>query len=292
MSLRTLTDLPPELLHIILTQLKSSRRDTIACSLTCWRLRGVALEYFFTRRLFAKRIKSPDHLVHFLRTYPRIAQRISELQFSGRLTRSYTLDRSYASTTIDDVMIAKIITLLPNVKSVRLDDFRYAPPLPLPSTADLFSFGPFYVDALYFGGYGHERSSLAGFVRVVSLFAPKALVTSPDIRISSTLPFDPGCIHRPIELQKLSLCSKRAPLAMIEALSKSISSGSLTDVFVNCEAIEDAQALGRLLAQAGENVRLLRLGCLTCRWLDPRGPSPFSPFKSEARLLSALCLVC
>ena len=277
MRSRTLTDLPPELLHLILAdfdKLWYYKVTLWSCSLTCRLLRAVALEHLNFRRLSLKEVTSLDPLLAFLRLYPRVAKTVISLSLWGPLAHPDSDSRPL--TTIDDTLVASVVELLPKLNSLHLQSFKYSMPQS-PRAA-----GPFPLSTFTLRGHGHVQSSLTCTLRVLSLFTPKHVQDFNLSQFDLNTPFEPDALHRPADVQRLWLLGSmgggpRYTSRLLQALAVSLKSDSLQELSVKVDSKETVHALGELLSCTGCNLTTLEIrngGAMLyprerTTWIDP-----------------------
>ncbi|RPD61235.1 hypothetical protein L227DRAFT_562792 [Lentinus tigrinus ALCF2SS1-6] len=246
---RKITDLPPELLHMIFEYLKDERWTMKRCAATCAVLREVAVEYL---EYPSPRIRENlDHFMTFMRRHTKPPKTVRELNLS--------------TVALDESVMNEIKRLFPKVKILHLEDISCTPPLPYhpPHPAP----EPMQLERLvlesYDGGW-----SLCGMMHILSLLAPKSLVINlvwdkktKDLQMDK---FDPSCLASSPAVEELRVaCSytpDQPPLAeLLDALSRILSPGHLKSVNLTCDSEADVRALGALLGRIGSNVTRLLL---------------------------------
>ncbi|KAI0794653.1 hypothetical protein C8Q74DRAFT_1249924 [Fomes fomentarius] len=257
---RTLSDLPPELIHIIVSQVEKA--GARACSLTSRQIRAVAVEFVFGDRVKV-RIKEPgttDHLVRFLTDNPRVAHRIAML-IVGVYDRDAWKDApDYPSVNKRDVM--KLMKAVPNLDTLSLWGFTITESpliqddegIPHPTT-------PFPLQGLSLNAM-HTPSTLAGLFSILSLFNPTSLSFDYFYRFDTTRPLD--CIDRQLPIGNLTVDSgsykdRRCTAMLLDALSKTVQDACLRRLRVRCDSHDALRALGRLLYRAGDRLISLHL---------------------------------
>ncbi|TFK89024.1 hypothetical protein K466DRAFT_661862 [Polyporus arcularius HHB13444] len=245
---QTLSDLPPEILHLIVAQL-GHPAYVRSCSCIRRRIREVALEHLNSRRLSPRWITSFQPLVRFLRTYPRVARTVTSLHLHG----ASETDKRYCTrptTTIDDTIVASIMELLPELDSLSLEDIQFT--TSTTHHSEHYTPGSFLLATLAIWGFDHEQTSLTGVLRVLSLFTVVCLERLDVHKFEINEAFDTRHLHRQIDIRQL------------QELSVRLDSGEAT------------VALGELLARAGSNITTLAidtpLGVTVnerVRWVDP-----------------------
>ncbi|RPD75505.1 hypothetical protein L226DRAFT_612537 [Lentinus tigrinus ALCF2SS1-7] len=267
MGFRTLTDLPVEVLHLILAHFDDlwlwEHKPTLrSCSLTCRLVRAVALEHLDFRRLSLSYIETFDPLLEFLRTYPRVAKTVVSLKLAGPISHPDRLP----ITTIDDAIVASIVELLPKLDSLLLFSFNYVKP----TTANTqHAAGPFPLSTFTLRGHSHPRSSLTCILSVLSLFTPRHVPEFDLEKFALDEPFEPRFLHRLVDVQRLRLSHSIAggpayTALALQALSVSLKSDSLQELFVDVDSKETVGALGKLFTRAGENITTLTIR--TCQY--------------------------
>lgn len=260
---RTLSDLPPELIHIIVSQVEY-KAGVRACSLTSRRIRAVAVEFIFGGRLKVW-IKEPgitDHLVRFLTNNPRVAQRITVLSVDVHGTDAWKNAPDYPSVNKRDV--TRLMKAVPNLGMLSLSGFTITespliqddegiphPTTPFPLLRDLT------LKAM------HTPSTLAGLFSILSLFNPPFLSFGYSCQFDTTRPLD--CVDRQLPIESLrvecgSCMDRRCTAMLLDALSKTVQDASLRRLVVRCDSQDAIRALGRLLYRAGDRLISLHLG--------------------------------
>lgn len=120
MHYRALSDLPTELIHIIVSQLEK-KLYVQACSLTSRRIRAVAVEFMFGRQLQV-RIGEPgvfDCLLCLLTFNPRVAQRIITLSLHVVPRYGTTELNDADSPIVNETAVARVMQAAPSVKTLR-----------------------------------------------------------------------------------------------------------------------------------------------------------------------------
>lgn len=126
MHYRALSDLPTELIHIIVSQLEK-KLYVQACSLTSRRIRAVAVEFMFGRQLQV-RIGEPgvfDCLLCLLTFNPRVAQHIITLSLHVVPRYGTTELNDADSPIVDETAVARVMQAAPSVKTLRLSGFTF-----------------------------------------------------------------------------------------------------------------------------------------------------------------------
>ncbi|RDX47276.1 hypothetical protein OH76DRAFT_788851 [Lentinus brumalis] len=140
--------------------------------------------------------------------------------------------------------------------------------------------GPFPLASFTIGTHSQERSSLKGGLRVLSLFDPVAWSSLDFDRFDVDESFEPQWLHRPLDLRRLNLSrssgsSPKHTASVMQALSMSLKSDSLQELYVQVDSKDTVVALGKLLSYAGRNITTLAIqndGSYTSTrdgWVDP-----------------------
>ncbi|RPD56062.1 hypothetical protein L227DRAFT_614928 [Lentinus tigrinus ALCF2SS1-6] len=264
---RKITDLPPELLHMIFEYFKDERWTMKTCAATCAVLREVTVEHLeYTSPHIHENL---DHFMTFMRRHTKPPETVRELNL-------FTL-------ALDESVMNEIKRLFPKVEILHLEDISCAPPLPYhpPHLAPQ----PMQLERLVLESY-HGGWSLCGMMHILSLLAPKSLVINlvwdkktKDLQMDK---FDPSCLASSPAVEELRVaCSytpDQPPLAeLLDALSRTLSPGHLKSVNLTCDLEADVRALDALLRRiGGSNVTSLHLhphsrGSFSDRqtWSDP-----------------------
>ncbi|KAI0760184.1 hypothetical protein C8Q74DRAFT_1294543 [Fomes fomentarius] len=209
MHYRALSDLPTELIHIIVSQLEN-KLYVQACSLTSLRIRAVAVEFMFGRQLQV-RIGEPGllyHLVRFLTHNPRVAQHIITLSLHV-VPRYRTTELNHAdSPVVDETAVARMMQAVgPNVKTLTLSGFTFLcfPPITLGTNegTTLPAAGPYTLQELAMYNM-RSPSTLSGLFNVLSLFIVVFLdLGDRSYSFDTTRPLDIGCVRRHLRIEKL-----------------------------------------------------------------------------------------
>ena len=254
---------------MIMSYIMNERRTVEACTLVCSCLRAVSLEYFFRTSMDVGNITSFDHLFSFLRANSRIGEKTLTLTMCGGVCRS--VNRSFLPlTSIDDTVVARLMWLLPNLRSLKLVDFIYALPDDIDAQStqghQVSSPGPFSLQTLTFGSVAHHhKSSISGLFRILSLFSITRMSTGRSKgEFDTSEPLDLTVLHRPLRVEQLDLGGGMKPdqdcaLMLTHALKETIEPGSLRALrAVFCSAAE-VPAVGELLSRTGGGVSKLTL---------------------------------
>ena len=262
MASRTLTDLPSELLHMLCTQLARCSTDIRRFSCVCRRVRAVALEYLNFRRMCVRSILSFAPLVQFLRAYPRVAETVVSLQLYGAIVyneKEYSLQ---PITIIDDTHVASVMEYLPNLVGLVLEYFQFANPPPTHQRE--CPPGPFRISWISIISNCEGRSSLTGALCVLSLFTLRSLDRLDLGRFFNTkTPFERELLHRPLDIQQLSLSSFfNGPAYLpttLRAFTESLKDDSLQVLRIRVDTGDAVLAMGELLIHAGSNITTLEI---------------------------------
>ncbi|KAI1786720.1 hypothetical protein LXA43DRAFT_756296, partial [Ganoderma leucocontextum] len=264
---RTLSDLPPELLHAIISCVKSNRKALRASSLVCRSVRAVAVEYFFPIGVAVTNVTSMDDLVSFLQhANPTLGNNIRWLRLSGKKG-----DRELPLTTVDAAVMARLLPLVPNLTSLHLTHFIYTLPLqPLsPSVSHAQEdtpTGPFHLRSLTVGSglYAtrHHKSSVSGLFRILSLFSVDTLDPWRCAgEFDTSAPLDPAALHRPLRIAKLDRIEEDwdsdCAVFLVKAFKEGIEPGVLESLGATCCSTAMVAAFGELLAHGGASLTRL-----------------------------------
>ncbi|TFK89030.1 hypothetical protein K466DRAFT_661867 [Polyporus arcularius HHB13444] len=252
---RTLTDLPPEILHLILRYMRRDKHYVSSCSRTCRLLRAVALEHLDFRRVSLTGVKTFDPFLQFLRKYPRVAKTVISVCLGGEIE-----DNDHSPiTTIDDTLVVSIAELLPKLDSLVLHSFRYVMPTDLSAARRR---EPIQLSSFVIEDQFHDKSSLTGIFRVMSLFTPRETDRLELERFDIEESFEPTHLHRPLEFRQLCLQESDTPkhtALTLQALSVSVKSNSLRELHVEVDSKQTVIALGQLLRSAGRRLTTLTI---------------------------------
>lgn len=270
MRYRTITDLPTELLEIILLQLPAWKYSHTlrAVSLTCKRLRAGSLEFVFTDTLKVRDITTFDHLLRFLDTNPRAVKRVQSLTLSGRRKELDPQNERYLlETAVDEALLARVVARLPSLQTVMLVTLLY-----LPSTSEDHRNHARHrhkLRSLSIRGSWTPQCSVAGLFQVLSLFSAKSLdiITwcySSDSGDSD--PFDVRSlqVHRCLapallHIDAFPLSGPQWNPQLLAALTKSLRADALRDLRINIDSPKAARCAGELLMHAGRRITHLAL---------------------------------
>ncbi|TFK89023.1 hypothetical protein K466DRAFT_45137 [Polyporus arcularius HHB13444] len=249
LAIRTLTDLPVELLHLIIAHMEGNKYHDVT---------------------------SFDPFLQFLRRYPRVAKTVVSVRLRGRAQRKVT--ETSPTTSIDDTVVGSIVELLPRLESLALYSFHYTMS-PVASATKRPS-GPFPLIKVTIGGHCHKDSSLTCTLRVLSLFTPRCMDLHTLDRFDLDAPFEPRFLHRRLALRQLSLSApifgvREHTALALQALSVSLKSDSLQELCVQVDSKEAVAALGKLLSYAGCNITTLAIATTFCNWKYDRWVDPF-----------------
>ncbi len=182
------------------------------------------------------------------------------------------------TTTIDDTVVVSIMKLLPKLRYLALHSFHYV--MPPDASAVCTPAGPFPLASFTIRTHSQGRSSLKGGLRVLSLFDPVAWSSLDFDRFDVDESFEPQWLHRPLDLRRLNLSrssgsSPKHTASVMQALSMSLKSDSLQELYVQVDSKDTVVALGKLLSYAGRNITTLAIqndGSYTSTrdgWVDP-----------------------
>ncbi|RPD75517.1 hypothetical protein L226DRAFT_570537 [Lentinus tigrinus ALCF2SS1-7] len=246
---RKITDLPPELLHMIFEYVKHERWTMKRCAATCPVLREIAVEYLEYRCIGIAR--NLDHLMAFMQRHRRPPTTVQSLELSG--------------VALDASLVNEMKDLFPNLKDLYLEEdvscippLPYHPPHPAPQ--------PMQLERLVLDSPRHGGWSLCGMVHILSLLAPKILVI--DLFLDDGMgfqdKFDPSCLAASPAVEELRVhCSYTPGLRrlteLLDALSRTLSPEHLRSVYLKYDSEADLRALGALLGRIGSNVTSLHL---------------------------------
>ena len=292
MNHRTITDLPTELLHTILSQV--NRRYTLhPSSLTCKRLRDVSLEFIFKDILKVQGITTLEHLLRFLEANPRALKRIQNLTLSATYKFDPDSEQNLLEVPLDAALVARIVGCLPNLKTVKLNNFLYLPPMSDSVHRRNDSSRPRELRSLSIRGTWTSQCSISGLFQVLSLFSAQELeVDTQCFRTPDSVSFNirsldvlrslaPERLH--IDAHNRSGPEYSPQTQLLAALTKSLRLDVLRDLRVSVDSSTAARALGELLLRAGGSITALTLnrGASSWQserdgWIDPlRGTSLF-----------------
>ena len=288
MKYRTITDLPTELLHTIVSQLQDSEHSLRSSSLTCKRLRDVSLEFVFNRTLRVRNITNFDHLLRFLDTNPRALKRVDYLTLGGACQQLNmdTTGRYRLEAPIDVALVASVVDRLPSLQTLNLETLLYLPP-----TSEYHgeeARRPRELRFVRVSGAWTPQCSSSGLVQVLSLFSVKGLIVylqGYQADDGDSVPRKAQCpkvhVHQPLAVEKLDIHATdiRGPRfthLLLDALANNLQLDVLRDVSIRIDDTKAACALGDLLLRAGGSITALKLRLdapFTPRdrdgWIDP-----------------------
>ncbi len=126
----TIMDLPPELLHAIISNLAHDKRSMRSCSSMCWWWRGIALEYLNFRRTHAHDITSIETPASFLQVDTKLARTIDILNLQGAAEGDTFPGFSFSAyrplVPLNAEAVAGILKYLPRLTTLSLNQWRYA----------------------------------------------------------------------------------------------------------------------------------------------------------------------
>ena len=296
---RTITDLPPELLHMIFALLDLRMYWVILEYTTiCRKIREVAVEYVA--------FKNPlvDDLEGFL-TFMR------RHRPSARTVRSLELTR----VPLDAVLVSEFPQLFPNLTHLHLTDISCTPPFPYthqalptqqlveqsPSNPDCDSrlvptLTPMRLEkfTLECAQKGRAGWTLCSMMHILSLFAPQNLFVLLSDAASLKDTFDPSCLaafpaveylqihHRPTSQKSQAIAN------VLHALSKTLAPDSLESVATMYDSKPALRALSSLLERVGRNVIDLFVSALP-PWVLADRQKWSDPFDGECYFLLNSC---
>ncbi|RPD75499.1 hypothetical protein L226DRAFT_46284 [Lentinus tigrinus ALCF2SS1-7] len=294
MGYPTLTDLPVEVLHLILAHFDYDQewqwkheRSLRSCSFTCRLVRAVALEHLDFRHLFLPGIETFDPLLDFLRTYPRVAKTVVSLKLAGSTKYDPGPRSRYTPmTTIDVALLASIVELLPKLDSLILQSFHYTKP----TAANVQpAVGPFPLSTFSLRGHCHPQSSLTGVLSVLSLFTLEQVKDPALDEFDLDESSEPRFLSRLVDVQRLWLRRSSSPAytaSALQAFSVSLKSDSLQELSVQVDSKETISALGKLLTRAGGNITTLTIRNNPPEWAMPKDRDHWvNPLEGNSQLL-------
>ncbi|KAI1788633.1 hypothetical protein LXA43DRAFT_1183752 [Ganoderma leucocontextum] len=265
----TICDLPQELLHLILSDLKDSRYWLKhCCSRVCRCLHAACLDLIDFRVVSVYELDSFMHFMAFVEVHPRAARSIVELRLSGHY--------GHPHPTINAAFVARVMGQLPNLRKLTLGFMRFdgteATDVDTSTTSSVNA-NPARLDQLNLNYSTHEQSHLSEIFRVASLS------DLGDLDLGSADCFDitsasvPFSLPRPIHVRTLhvavSLKSEEHPPVVFDALSVHLSPGVLQRLEVHLRSAGAIRGLGRLLSGPA---------CSNVTHLDLNSPPPVSPY--------------
>lgn len=263
MQQQTLSSLPTELIHTIISLLEN-KSSVLACSLTSRRIREVAVEFIFRElHVWIRDLETVDHAIRFLEQNPRAAQRIISLQMSVHRPKHHKC----VKVNMDEGLMNRIMTATPNLEYLRLCGFGF--PTPSVCHPPTQSTKRFELDHLVIHGM-RRSSTLSGLLRVLSLLELTTLdsdVGGWRYGFDTTQPFDTRYILGSIRTRKLRVAhsanyrgrnKERIPM-LVDALSKTIQAGLLRELRIDLDSEDAVRSLGRFLTHAGGGLRSLHI---------------------------------
>ena len=237
-SYRTLSDLPPELLHGIL-RLVQDRYALKSVALLSRYLRSIALEYVFCPFVTVRGSSSFPHFAHFLHRYPRIAASIQRIVLNGLPSES--------PVVLHDGILVSIFQCTPNAKHLQLTGIHFAEG-PTSSPAGGLIYHDFFPLETFSLGWDHaEQSTLTSIFRTLSLFDIGHLDTLL-VRWNFSLEFDASRLHRRLRIRSIEVGrSSDSPEHMVHALNafrESLEPGILKSLQVAYDSAEAMRAIG------------------------------------------------
>ncbi|TFK88475.1 hypothetical protein K466DRAFT_520747 [Polyporus arcularius HHB13444] len=266
----TITDLPPELLHMVFTHLRNSgstgTKGIKACLMLSRLLRDVAVSYLeFT----SPRVHDLDHFLSFMRRHSPLQGRVQRLSLSDM--------------SLDTSLVRQLTQLFPNMGSLTLEDICCTPPLshhhPKSDPETLPVAIPRQLEKLWIK-CGRARTdsgsgwSLCGIMHIVSLLAPEELIVSMSGGVRFGDKFDPTCLTASPAVRDLRVClapwetpkNRKSIANVLDALSRTLAPDIVQTITVDYDFKATLRALSTLLKRIGGNVTAL----------DIHGPSPWA----------------
>ena len=245
---RTITDLPPELLHMIFSYLRPWTRHLKACSLTCRALRDVSVEYL---KFPHPSVRDLPRFVEFMQSHPPILTTIRGICLGS-------------GTRLDATLVNTIKTLFPKLDYLNLVNISFDPTLDQTQSAAL----PFRLNRLNLTcmpPMQGPRCSLPGMMHIISLLAPQKLSLQIDegFRFDGRQSFGPSCIAASPAIASLRVRFGRPVeidvATVLDALTKTLAPDTLQTVDVYYDSKATVRALGTMLARIGSSVTTLTL---------------------------------
>ncbi|RDX47288.1 hypothetical protein OH76DRAFT_1484888 [Lentinus brumalis] len=254
---RTISDLPPELLHMVFAHLRKSRCiKSIKSCMWVRPLRDVAVRYL--------EFKSPhvhDSLNHFL-SLMRTHSKSSLPETVQTLTLS--------NMSLDASLVRELLQLLPKLDSLYLHDISCKPPspyprphsLPVPDAETIHSPRKLQINCRLAHGW-----SLSGMMHILSLIAPMEVYIFIHDGLRFRDKFDPTCLAAfpAVRVLRVSVWDREIPNSkksianVLVALSRTLAPDVLQTVWVDYDFKATLRALGTLLKRIGGNVKELKL---------------------------------
>ncbi|RPD75518.1 hypothetical protein L226DRAFT_570538 [Lentinus tigrinus ALCF2SS1-7] len=260
---RKITDLPPELLHMIFEYFKDERRTMKTCAATCLVLREVAVEYLEYPR--PRIYENLDHFMTFMGRHRKPPTTVQSLRLS--------------SVALNASLLNEIKGLFPKLTYLTLLDISFIPPLPYhrPLPESLMQVENLRLESTRRGGW-----SLRGMMHIISFFAPKVLTINLGGCEGLRDKFDPRCLAGSPAVQELCVFSsdipRRSSADVLDALSRTLAPEILKRVIVYYDSGATVRALGALFARVGSNVTSLYLRPCSIPWEPAKKQKWSDPF--------------
>ncbi len=282
-SYRTISDLPNELLHMIMSQVH--RMDLKYCSLTCRVVREVAVEYLSYKW---PQVDDLAHFLAFMRNHPRPRRTVLSL-------------RLCSNSSIDAKDVADIKLLFKDLGTLRLETVPCLPPSPRHpkgTEGSESNTSPLPLSHLRLSPHlsTHSPDSyMNGVMYTLSLFEPKYLYLhlAGDVDLGQDS-FDARCLAGYPAVQhvwvtrSLPCAGSKSTAPLIDALSKTLSSDSLRSVSIDYDSRDTLKAYRTMFERICSNITTLKV-CANppydykdrAQWVNPL----------DGELLSSACIV-
>ncbi|KAI0739013.1 hypothetical protein C8Q80DRAFT_1203335 [Daedaleopsis nitida] len=273
MNYRSICDLPPEIIHPILLQLRQNTEelppidlkgninifsDSIHnCSLTCKYLRDLAVEHFPHNSYRLNDQESVDGFMRFLRKHPRVPPTIGKFDISTSAGAD--------SVVVTEAVITEMVKEMSGLQELRLSGIHLYSAAPSPDARsglelEAASESPPLVSLSYFS-CRDSQFSLSALCRVLALFDIgtchlQTCVVDRDAQDTESNP-----LTRSLRLRALKLDTDTT---IAEALSKHLATGLQELCAPIIVSPNDTKAVGLLLSGPGREISHLTLGHWKC----------------------------
>ncbi len=228
---------------MIMLQVRRSSRVK-PCSLTCRILREVALDYLsFNGHVIVDEV---PHFLTFIRNHPRIGKAVTSLSLSH--------------STIQAKVVGDMISLLPNLSRLSLDDARTLPPTRGDAgDSNAASLRLLRMDVESSGSY------IPGLMHMLSSFNPQHLhltVNPPNSKVGS---FDARSLTKLPAVESLNVHTRTGTrqnvsiARVVDVLSKTLAPDTLQLMRVTYDSKDTLRAYGSIIKRCGSKITSLTL---------------------------------
>ncbi|RDX47294.1 hypothetical protein OH76DRAFT_789971 [Lentinus brumalis] len=241
---RTITDLPTEILHMILSEVRRRRYAVKPCSLTCQTLRDVAVEYLQFKSVH---LEDVSHFLTFIRQNPRVGKTVTNLHVRDSLA--------------DAKVVSDVKLLLPNLSSLYIHQVLFTPPSSRGDASD-FDTSPLRLSRLTIGPHSSAPSFIPGLMYLLSLVETSQLHLYISDGYYGEDSFDAQCLAgrsavKSIQLSRWPGKHMNQMARTIGALSKTLSADSLQHMCIEYDSKDTLRAYQTLFEYVGGNITTL-----------------------------------